>query len=294
MKINIQPRESIEDSIVNGSGVLSEVITSDEQRLFKLEEPDIIRAITALNGRKPNDVFVRSPTPWGDLYSSYRWRQVHKNTEIFSAKFLQFSSAPEIVSETELVNNSKVAGEFNVNLLTEVLNTVSSGWKVEDGISVGQKVTYGVDWLKGETSFEYTHGWGENGEVSESVTLTTGAGVTVLLAPGQAVVAQMIASRGRARVEVEYLSHLDGLVAMNYEPPYKEHHFWGRDVASILRQNSTPNACRSTEVIEIAMYSKARVELRDKANKDLLKTVWLNEEAKPIGNSVASAELCRE
>ncbi|CAK8736986.1 hypothetical protein SODG_000707 [Sodalis praecaptivus] len=71
IKINIQPRESIEDSIVNGSGVLSEVITSDEQRLFKLEEPDIIRAITALNGRKPNDVFVRSPTPWGDLYSSY-------------------------------------------------------------------------------------------------------------------------------------------------------------------------------------------------------------------------------
>ncbi|MBT9431030.1 hypothetical protein JZM24_00525 [Candidatus Sodalis endolongispinus] len=59
--------------------------------------------------------------------------------------------------------------------------------------------------------------------------------MTVALEPGQAVVAQMIASRGRAKVEVEYLSHLDGLVAMNYGSPYNEHHFWGRDVASVLR-----------------------------------------------------------
>ncbi|MBT9431029.1 hypothetical protein JZM24_00520 [Candidatus Sodalis endolongispinus] len=165
MKINIQLRESIEDSIVNGSGVLSDVITPDEQRVFKLEELDILRVITALNGRTPDDVFVHSPTPWVDLYSSYQWREVHRNTEIISAKFLDFSSVPEIISETELVNNSAVAGQFNVNLLAEVLNTVSSGWQVENGLSVGQTISYGVSWLKGETSFEYTHGWGENGQV---------------------------------------------------------------------------------------------------------------------------------
>ncbi|EPV3677730.1 MULTISPECIES: follicular epithelium yolk protein subunit [Enterobacterales] len=291
MRINIQLRENIESSIVNGSGVLSGVLTNTEQQTFGLDERHIRWAVCSISGREPNDVFVRSPTPWGDLYQRYNWRQVHRMTEIRSARFLEFETVPEIVAETELVNNSSVSGVFTANMNTTVTNTMSSGWHVDHGITVGQSIRYGVTKVGGETSFEYTHGWGENGEVSESVSLSTGSGVTVQLEPGQAVVALMIASRGQARVQVEYVSYLNGLVATNYNPRHNGHHFLGYGVESVLRALSNSNSRISTETITIGMYSRARVELRDKETKRLLRTVWLDEEIIPGGVVVPQPEL---
>lgn len=40
------------------------------------------------------------------------------------------------------------------------------------------------------------------------------------------------------------------------------------------------------------MYSKGRVELRDKLTQKRLKTIWLNEEVKPVDNSARPAALC--
>lgn len=65
-------------------------------------------------------------------------------TEIRSARFLEFETIPEIVAETLLVNNSSVSGEFTANMNTTVTNTMSSGWHVVQGITVGQSIRYVV------------------------------------------------------------------------------------------------------------------------------------------------------
>lgn len=277
MRINIQLRNNVENSFVNGSGILENVITDSEQRVFRLEERDIRQAIRAIGGRDPNDVFVRSPTPWGDLYRTYNWRQVHRMTQVKNAQVISFETVPEIVSVTELVNNSSVVGTFFTEMSTEVQNTTSFGWDVQHGISIGQSVSYGIGMLGAETSFEYSHGWGNNGEVTESVTLSTGSSVSAELAPGQSVVATLIANRGRARVLVEYISFLNGNVAANYNPIHNGHHFWRYPVGNIMDALNNHNSRITTETIDIGMYSSARVELRDKKTTRLLRTIMLDD-----------------
>ena len=272
MRIDIHLKDDIENSFVNGNGMLENVITDPEQRLFRLEDQDIRQSLFRRNNRWPTDVFVRSNTPWGDLYRTYNWRQVHRMTVVKNAEVLSFDTVPEIVSQTELVNNSSVVGTFSTDMSTSVQNTTSFGWNVQHGLTVGQSISYGIT-ISGTTSIEYNHGWGNNGEVSETVTLSTGSSVNVELAPGQAIVAYLVANRGRARVRVTYMSFLNGFVTANYNPVFNGHHFWRYGVENIINTNGII----TTETIDIGMFSSARVEIRDKETTSLLRTIMLDD-----------------
>lgn len=266
MNIDININRNKCDSVVKARGRLCNTITDDERNTFGLGDDQIKSAMEALHGRRPNDVFVRSPTPWNDLYSTYSWKQVQRITTVRSAEIVEFKDIPVVVSQTILNNNSSKRGTFQKNLSTNVTNTASSNWERGHGISVGQKISYGFKWgdvgLEGDTSFGYNHSWGQGGSESKVTSLSVGSGITVELEPGEKILAQIIARRAKAKIKVEYESCLTGSVAINYYPTHKGHHFWSWDVNSIMQQNNRQNSYISTEIISINLLSNMEVNLR--------------------------------
>jgi hypothetical protein len=265
--ISIKAGLTTGSSSVNASGSVQHVITDTEVKTFGIQDGDLKNAVGKYFGKNPNDAYLHSDTPWGDLYKKYNWPQVETVLVVDSATITGITSEPVIVGTQVFSNDSKVKGTFNVGISDQVANTSSSTWSKTDSITVGQKFTYKVGFLGtgtgGETSMSYSHTWGESKTESLTVTVGTQSGVSVPLDPGQSVEAQLSASRGVMKIRIVYKAYLIGVTAINYNPTYKDHHFWALDIAEVMAASGISNLKTFTEDLEIGFYSSSKIELKD-------------------------------
>lgn len=267
--ITITAGQDEASSSVNASGSVQHIVTDDERTTFGIGDQQLKDAVAAYFGKAPNDAYVHSPTPWGDLYTTYSWPQVSMVLAVQSAKILEITSEPIIVKSQEFTNNSSQKGTFNVSISDTVEDTVSSNWSTGGTLTVGQEISYGIKPLglgvEGKTSISYSQSWGVGGEHSTSLTVGSSSGVSVDLDPGQSVVAELSASRGVMKVRIEYSAYLTGCTAINYNPTYKDHHFWALGIEGVMAAGGIRNAVSGTEDIEIGYFSNSKIELKDKA-----------------------------
>ncbi|CAG9790149.1 unnamed protein product [Diatraea saccharalis] len=244
------------------------IISQNEQNAFGLNVDRLKDAVRSYFGERPDDVYVRSPTPWGDLYKTYDWTQVTRTLIPKRAKILSIESQPLIVMEQVFENNSSKPATFNVGITQQVQNTVSSTWSKEASLSVSQDISYGFDIEilngGGSTSFTYSNSWGENTEKSETVTVGASNDMEILLQPKQAVVAQLHANKGFIKIEVEYEASLSGATVVNYDKTYQGHHFWALDIEAVMLTGRISNTIVSKEVINIAFFSQSKVTVQDR------------------------------
>jgi hypothetical protein len=271
--ISIRAGLTADTSSVSASGSVQHVITDTEVNSFGLQDSNLKNAVGRYFGQNPNDAFLHSDTPWDDLYRTYGWPQVQTVLVVESATIVGITSEPTIVAQQTFSNNSNVKGTFNVGISQQVANTSSSSWSETNTITVGQKFTYKVEFLGtgggGETSLSYAHSWGETTGESTTITVGTQSGVSVPLDPGQAVQAQLTASRGTMKVRVVYKAYVTGSTAINYNPTFKDHHFWGLDIGSVMGAGGIPNLMRFTEDIEIGFFSNSKIVLNDPSGQPL-------------------------
>ncbi|MGB5771350.1 MAG: hypothetical protein WBM32_16005, partial [Crocosphaera sp.] len=112
--ISIIVGEDKSTSSVNVSGREQHIITDEERTTFKIGDKALKDAVNAHFGKSPNDAYLRSPTPWGDLYKTYSWPQVQTLLVAQSAEILEITSQPVIVKTQEFENNSDHEATFNV------------------------------------------------------------------------------------------------------------------------------------------------------------------------------------
>jgi len=279
ISISIVAGQDESSSSVNATGTVQHVITDEERTTFHLGDKQLKDAVKAYFGKSPNDAYLHSPTPWGDLYKRYSWPQVQMVLVVQSAEILGITSQPVIIKTQDFVNNSNHKGTFNVAISESVNNTTSSNWNTGGTLSIGQKISYGVKFLgagaEGETSMSYSQSWGVGGQESKSITVGSTAGVSVELDPGKSVVAELSASRGVMKIRVRYTAYLIGNTAINYNPTYKGHHFWGLGISGVMSKAGISNSIISTEDIEIGYYSNSKIELKDKASGTLKATHFM-------------------
>ena len=268
-------------SSISASGSVQHIITDAERNLFGLADKQLKAAVKAYYGKEPNDVFLHSPTPWSDLYKTYKWQQVQLVMAAQSAEVLDITSEPVIVKSQEFENNSSRPATFTVGISESVTNTSTSSWSKGGSISIGEKVSYGISIKgfegKGETSLSYTQTWGVGGTESRSVTVGSTSGVTIELQPGEGIIAELSASRGVMKARIWYIAYLTGCTALNYYPPYKGHHFYCFPIQKVMAAKKITNAISSTEDIEIGYYSNSKIELRDMLTRELRATYLLAE-----------------
>jgi hypothetical protein len=263
--VSIKAGLTADTSSVSASGSVEHVITDTEVNSFGIQDGALKNAIGKYFGKNPNDAYLHSDTPWGDLYKTYGWPQVQTVLVVESATITGITSEPTIVASQVFSNNSNVKGTFNVGISQQVTDTTSNTWSNTDTITVGQKFTYKVSFLGtgggGETSMSYAHTWGESKTETLAVTVGTQSGVSVTLDPGQSVTAQLTASRGVMKVRMVYKAYLTGDTAINYNPTYRDHHFWALDIGGVMAAGGIQNIQRVTEDIEIGFYSNSKILL---------------------------------
>jgi hypothetical protein len=267
MNISIVAGLDEEKSSIAVSGKEMHVITEEEKATFGLNDHALKEAVKKYFGKAPNDVFIRSPTPWNDLYKTYGWKQVTTKLRPVSGHILEVTSEPTVVKTAKFENNSSQDASFNVSISESVTDTSTSTWSTGGSLSFSQKIEYGVKFLgvggKGETAMSFTGSWGTGGSHSKSITVGSTSGVDVTLKPGKGVESVLSATRGVMKVEVKYNASLSGSVAVNYNPTYKGHHFYGLPVSAVMDAGGIPTFITSTETIEIGYFSDSKLKIQD-------------------------------
>lgn len=250
------------------SGSQADVISNEERKTFNLDDAKLKEAVRAYFGKKPDGAYLHSPTPFGDLYSTYNWNQVIRTLVPKSARILKITSEPQIVMQQLFENNSSKPELFNMGIHQDVQETVSSSWSQPQELNIDQDISYGFD-IKplnrdGKTSFAYTSKYGQDYKKSRTVKVGATSSMNLLLQAGQAAMATLEATRGTMTVEIEYEANLSGVVAVNYDETYKGHKFWALDVRGVMEKGNLSNKMKSKEVIEINFYVTSKVAVFDR------------------------------
>lgn len=252
------------------SGSLSHVITDTERRSFTIGgDQDLKRAVGRYFEREPNDAYLKSPTPWGDLYKRYGWQQATTILVPRRAEVLGVSSKPTIIAKKTLKNQSNKKATFSTQISEQVANTVSNSWSESTRISFDQSIKYEVGFLGtgggGETKFGFQQEFGLSHTKSQTTTVGTTTGISVDLNPGEEVIVELNASSGRMKVRITYDAYLTGATAVNYNPKHKGHHFWALDVGAVI---GGANKIQVVEDMEIGFYSDAHAKIRNRSGSE--------------------------
>ena len=265
ISVQIVAGENAATSSVQASGQVTHIITDKESKSFKINggsSDNLKNAWKAYFGKKPNDVWNSSPSSGRDLYKHYGWPQVQTVLKVKGAKILGITSEPTIIAAKTLLNNSSVPVTENVAVSEEVKESMTHSWSDTSTIEVKQQFDYGVT-VRGETTFDYTHTWGEAETVTKDLTVGSSQALTVNLQPGQSVQANLTASKGKMKVRVYYEASLTGESAANYNPTYKNHHFWNFPIKDIMNSAHLPATIEFWEDIEVGYYSNGIIDVKD-------------------------------
>ncbi|XP_063390413.1 uncharacterized protein LOC134676031 [Cydia fagiglandana] len=267
--IDVASRES--DVSVSLLGEDDHVIDEDETKEFRLTDAPLKDACSRYSGPRPTDAYLHSPTPWGDLYQSYGWTQVHRKLKPLKASILGIHSEPAIIGTQRFRNNGTKTAQYKAELTQSVSNTISNSWNLQHTIHVGQDISVEfvipVGKIGGKTTLSYNHQWGKSGSDSHTVTVGASAGVTVPVEPGDTAEAIMTASRGTMEIEVIYEASVYGDVALNYEGGWNGHYFWRYDVNAVMAAGGLPRTLQVTEILKVGFYTDVEIVLQEKTGK---------------------------
>ncbi|XP_013178598.1 PREDICTED: spherulin-2A-like [Papilio xuthus] len=259
---------------INYSGFEVNVIGKKEIELFKISNANIKQAVKEHYGRKPNNVYLKSPTPWGDLYKKYKWEEVSRVLTVKSAIIKSINKKQIIILSHDFENVSNNTIKVNTGISQTVENTITTSWAKSKETTISQDIEYEVNVMfgkaAGKTGISFTSTWGESEERSESVTISASSSVETELKPGQAATAVLSASKGSLEVEVLYLATLRGNVVVNYKSAYKGHHFFGPSVDGVMKSGGIDNEVIIKEIINIGFYTEANLKVYDKVSGETL------------------------
>ncbi|WDV47427.1 ETX/MTX2 family pore-forming toxin [Clostridiaceae bacterium M8S5] len=245
--VQINAGMDAQSSSVKATGYIVDSISDTEIKSF------------GLTGKDFNKVFF-------DMYKQFPMfiaskKDAKREVVVKSAEILDITSEPIIVKTQKFINNSDVAGKFNVAISDTVTDSVTNSWSTTSTITVGQKIGYGIKFLgggTGETSISYSQSWTQGGSHTTTITVGSTSGVTVDLEPGQSVLAVLSASRGKLNVKVVYEAYIYGTLYVSTVGGF----IVKVDVQELLKRMNKPNSILTTENLSIGYYGNSTIELK--------------------------------
>lgn len=292
--INIIAGVNAAFSTIVTSGNEAHVITKNEEKVFHIQDKDILKRMVELElGKKPFAAYLHGPTTFGNLYTKNAWKEVETKLKVKNASITKFESIPYIVETKYFSNLSKIKAQFNANISANVTNTIESNWSHSNTMSFDQAFNYGIQFngagLGGNTNLHYEHSWGKGGSKSEAFTIGSSAGLLVELEPGESVIAELLASKGTIHAKIEYESYLEGDIATNYFIKLNGSHNWAIPIMHAMKNYGLENSKKTEEKVTVDFYSNSTVILRDSAGT-LLKQYFLDRQ----GNILSSLDFTKK
>lgn len=214
------------------------------------------------SGERPDDVFVCSPTPWNDLYKTYKWSQITRILKPVRSRILNERKIPLILHSQEFINNSSLKAMYDINITKDLSDKVETSWSIDHKLEVSKEITYGIKMPHNTVLFFQTE-WGENVNKSKAYKIGPKNRTQVEVGPHQKIDAKLIAFREGVDVEVTYIAQLDGYIACNYANKHKGEQFLAYKINEVLDAAKIPKEKEFVEVIRINYFSGGKVIVSD-------------------------------
>lgn len=265
--INIRPGKTESQSTVSFSGQERAILSERERKTFKLDDETLKRASEKYKGKRCTDIYLKPPTPWGDVWRKYDWDEVERIVKPVQARILGISSKPVAVATASYVNHHHhISATYSTSVTQQVEESVGHTWSEGGELSIGQEINYNVNFgagsVGGTTSLSYSSTWGKDTTKARTVTLGTTSAVQVTIPPGGEVETTLTATEGTMEIEVDYVATLtNGDVFCNYENTYQGHHFYAFPLRSLQKIANLTRFVRTTEKIKVGFYTNALIEV---------------------------------
>uniref|UniRef100_A0A2A4JM53 Uncharacterized protein n=1 Tax=Heliothis virescens TaxID=7102 RepID=A0A2A4JM53_HELVI len=253
---------------VTYKGIELNLISDEDVKSFHIEEENLKEAVSKHLGKRPRDVYLKSPTPWGDLYETYKWETVKRELSIKSARVTGITKEPVVVLAQDFENISNKTIKVNTGISHTIENTVTTSWTKSKEFTVSQEIEYefnvGFSKASGTTGFSFTTNWGVSEEITKTDTIGTTSGMETELKPGQAVTAVLSAKAGFLELEVVHRASLRGNLAVNFKRKHAGHHFWGPTIQDVMRTGGISNEIITIETIRFGFHVEGSLKVYDK------------------------------
>lgn len=123
IKVNVDENKNV---TITHYGSETNIITDEDMEAFNMprNEGVLEDAVKEHLGKRPVNVYVKSPTPWGDLYKKYKWEQVSKVLSIKSVKVKSLTKRPIVLLSEDFHNLSDGPTKVNTGISHSIENNV--------------------------------------------------------------------------------------------------------------------------------------------------------------------------
>ncbi|CAH0718616.1 unnamed protein product, partial [Brenthis ino] len=253
-------------------GSIVNVISKTEQNTFGLTDEKLKQSVSKYFGLVPDNVYVHSPTPWGDLYKTMNWEPIRRVVVPQKAAVLSVKSEPVLVARKEFVNEDVVPKTMKTEFREYVTNAISSKWDTEGELDV-EDIMYELDMKTDPTFISFSSKWGQDSD--KYMPMTVGSEIELTLAPNQKYVAELYVTKEEMMIRVDYETSLRGSVAINFDKEYRGHKFWAVDVNTLSTVGGFRKVVHSSEIIEYVQFIDANIVVKDPETEAVIKTLPL-------------------
>lgn len=264
LEVNIDSNQKVE---VSHDGNETSIVTDEDIHSFNIGDDNLKKAVEQYSGQRPDNVFVRGPTPWGDLYTVYKWEPVKRVLSVKSANVTHIKTGPVILKTEDTENPSKYTIKIDTSLSHTVDNTLEASWSNDNELGVSQDIEYEISvgyHHGGKPGCSFTTTFGKREKQTRNETIGTASKVGVELQPGEAVTTILTATAVYLEIEVVHSASLIGMVALNHNKSSTSENFDKVPIQTINNFGGIKKEITKTQTIRINFYveAKLKVEIR--------------------------------
>ncbi|XP_030036383.2 spherulin-2A [Manduca sexta] len=272
IKVTIIASDKDGDRQIHVAGTDADTISDTEVTTFDLTDENLKNSIHAYTNEHPDDAFLKSPTPWGDLYKTYNWPEVTRVLTPLRAKILSVTNHPAVLTTHVYNNTTPKTSTFPAKIHEDVHNTLTSIWETTGDLTP-QDIDYEFD-IKAESwdnhGFTYAAKWGQEVVKTQMFTVGLESGAPITLEPKQSAVAELHVTKNMMRVQLDYEATLTGSTAAHFSKAHKGHRFWAFAVDAVMAAGNMRRSVKSSEAIQIVYYTEPKLIVRKMETNEMM------------------------
>lgn len=269
IQIDIHPNDD-QNMKVHMAGVQVSMLGEMDKAAFGLTDDKLKQALTNM-GMKPDNVFLNSPTPWGDLFETMNWEPTRMIFEPKRAEILSSKTEKVVVKSSNLHNTHTEPMTRKVDMKQTLMNTITSKWSKEGELDV-KNIHYNIHMMTPESE-EYSFISNGLEDIEKLEPVTVGDVMEVTLEPKQTLDAELHVTAEHMMVRVDFEAKLAGTVALNFDNTYEGHRFWSVDINTLLTAGGMKKVMHSSEFINIVQFRDAKVLVKEATTGKVINSV---------------------
>jgi hypothetical protein len=264
-RIIIMAGKNKESSNMMGLMYVKNVISDEEIVLFNLQDQQLKEAIGSYFGKKPNDAYLKSPTPWGDLYEQYHWNQVERVSTIINPQIVIINVEEIVLKSQNFTNLSDSFQYIDIGYSIQTNYEVIFHWNNAAKVMIENPISFSIDYdlyqsvdtaifnvtYNQTNGYQYSRTIGATGEIQHSIS------------PNESIIVDLVVNKYHMIAQFDIESHLIGFTVANYNPTYRDYHFWGFEIGQVMSARGIKNNITSTIQVELIYFDYVRMDIHN-------------------------------